>query len=52
MMMYNLIEFSDIYSKTSGSLLQYCGDEPVSNNGTIINFPADGNNSVPFKFKE
>ena len=28
MPMYNLIEYSDIYSKTSRSLLQYYKDEP------------------------
>ena len=30
MAMYNLIEYSDNYSKTSGSLYQFCGDEPNS----------------------
>ena len=29
--MYNLIEHSDSYSKTSGSLWQYCRDQPVDN---------------------
>ena len=28
MPMYNLIEYSDNYSKTSGTLWQYYGDEP------------------------
>ena len=28
MPMYNLIEYSDNYAKTSGSLRQYCRDEP------------------------
>ena len=31
MPMYNLIEYSDNYSKTSGSLWQYCRDEPNDN---------------------
>ena len=31
MPMYNLIECSDSYSKTSGSLWQYCRDEPNNN---------------------
>ena len=31
MPMYNLIEYSDSYSKTSGSLWQYCKDEPNDN---------------------
>ena len=39
MSMYNLIEYSDNYSKTSGSLWQYFKDIPaVNNNGVIINF--------------
>ena len=37
MPMYNLIEFSDNYSKTSGSLWQYCEDIPaVNNDGKIV----------------
>ena len=28
MLIYNLIEYSDNYSKTSGSLYQFCRDEP------------------------
>ena len=31
MSMYNLIEHSDSYSKISGSLWQYCRDQPVDN---------------------
>ena len=31
MPMYNLIEYSDNYSKTSGSLWQYYKDEPNDN---------------------
>ena len=51
MPMYNLIEYSDAYSKTLASLWQYYRDEPVlDNNGNIIDFP-DDNNSVSFKFK-
>ena len=39
MPMYNLIEDSDNYSKTSGSLWQYCKDIPaVNNNGDIVIF--------------
>ena len=50
--MYGLIEYSDNYSKTSGSLWEYYRDEPVlNNNGAIIDFPADNNNSALFKFK-
>ena len=29
MSMYNLIEYSRVYSKTSGRLWQYCRDEPA-----------------------
>ena len=37
--MYNLIEHSDSYSRTSGSLWQYCKDIPaVDNNDIIVNF--------------
>ena len=52
MPMYNLIECSNAYSKTLGSLWQYHGDEPaIDNNSNIIDFPPDNNNSNSFKFK-
>ena len=39
MPMYNLIEYSNNFSKTSGSLWQYCKDIPTLNdNGNIVNF--------------
>ena len=38
MPMYNLIECSDNYSKTSGSLCQYCKEIPAVNNGDIVDF--------------
>ena len=42
MPMYNLIEYSNNYSKTSGIVWQYCRDKPaVNNNGVIIAFNAD-----------
>ena len=45
MSMYNLIEYSDVYSKTSGSLLEYFRNEPaLGNNNNIIDFPANNNN--------
>ena len=49
--MYNLMEYSDNYSKTSGSLWQYCKEIPAINNeGAIINF--DGTNATDsFSFK-
>ena len=40
--MYNLIQYVDNYSKTSGILWQYCRDEPASaKNGDITDFNAD-----------
>ena len=53
MSMYNLIEYSDDYSKTFGSLWQYYRDEPNNNSTDSKSFkskikitgntPADGN---------
>ena len=51
--MYNLIEYSDAYSKTSRILWQYYRDEPVlDNNGNIIDFPANSNKNISFNFKK
>ena len=51
MPMYNLIEYSDDYSKTSGSLLQYCKEIPAINNaGNIVDFNR-ANVTDPFNFK-
>ena len=51
MAIHNLIEYSDNYSKTSGSLLQYCKDMPaVDNNNAIVNF-AENNLTDSFNFK-
>ena len=65
MSMYNLIEYSDNYSKTSESLQQYYKDEPYDNLTdsesfkskikTTGNTPADGNTKdveiiVPLKY--
>ena len=51
MLMYNLMEYSDFYQKTSGSLWQYYRNKPArNNNGEIIDF-ADNNNNASFKFK-
>ena len=50
MPMYNLIEYSDNYSKTSGSLWQYYRDEPaLTDSGAVTNF---SRNSASFKFKQ
>ena len=49
--MYNLIEYSNAYSKTSGSIWQYERDEPaIDANGDIIDFPDNDNNNNSFKF--
>ena len=52
MPMYNLIEYSDNYAKTSGSLWQYYLDKPALNNGTIVGFTENNlTNSLNFKVK-
>ena len=53
MPMYNLIEYSDNYSKTSGSLWQYCKEIPaIDDNGAIVNFNgANATDSFNFKTK-
>ena len=51
MPMYNLIEYSDNYAKTTGSLWQYCKDIPArNNNDEIIQFTA-GNSTDSVNFK-
>ena len=53
MPIYNVIDYSGAYSKTSRSLWQYYRDEPaLDNKGNIVDFPADKNNSASFKFKQ
>ena len=50
MPMYNLIDYCDDYSKTSGSLWQYHRDEPVfTPAGFFDDFPG---NSASLKFKQ
>ena len=52
MSMYNLIEYSDNYSKTSGSLWQYCKEIPAVNAGDIVDFNgANATDSFNFKTK-
>ena len=53
MPMYNLIEYSNNYSKTSGSLWQYCKEIPaVNNDGNIVDFNgANATDSFNFKTK-
>ena len=51
MPMYNLIEYSDNYAKTTGSLWQYCKDIPARNaNNEIVIFSED-NTTDSFNFK-
>ena len=51
MPIYNLIECSDNYSKTSGSLWQHCKEIPaVNNSSNIVDFTAI-NTTNSFKFK-
>ena len=51
--MHNLIEYSDIYLKASGSLWQYSRDNmALDNNDKIIDFSANSNNSNSFKFNQ
>ena len=52
MLMYNLIEYSENYSETSGSLWQHYRDEPaLNNNGVIVAFNA-AHVTYSFNFKE
>ena len=51
MSMYNLIEYSDNYAKTTGSLSQYCKDIPARNNGDQIVVFAVNNVTDSFNFK-
>ena len=51
--MTNLVEYSDVYSKTSGSVWQYYRDKrALDNNDNVIDFSANSNNSILFKFKQ
>ena len=53
MPMYNLIEYSDNYSKTSGILWKYCKEIPaVDNASNIVDFNgANATDSYNFKTK-
>ena len=51
MPMYSLIEYSDYYSKTPGTLSPYYGDKPfLDNNRTVADFSASA--SASFKLKK
>ena len=50
--MFNLIKYSNNYSKRSESLWKYYSSEPALNgNGTVIDFPTDNNDRALFKTK-
>ena len=52
MSMYNSIEYSYNYSKTSRNLWQYYRDELPLANATVVDFPDANNNSALFNFKQ
>ena len=49
--MYNLIEYSDNYAKTTGSLWQYCKDIPARNDNNAIIIFTENNLTDSFNFK-
>ena len=49
--MYNLIEYSDNYSDTSGSLWQFKRDEQNINNKYILPVDVNATSSASFKYK-
>ena len=49
--MYNLIKYSDNYSKRSGSFWHYYRDESRLANVSINDFPAHNNKIILLKFK-
>ena len=51
MSMYNLIEYSDNYTKTTGSLWQYCKDIPARNDNNEIIIFTENNLTDSFNFK-
>ena len=50
--MHNLIEYSEHYLQTSGSLWLYCRDQQaLDNNGSFTGFPANDDTSLSFKYE-
>ena len=49
---YDLIEYSNNYSKTSASLYQYCRDEPAFGKNDFITDFTNNDTFKPLKFKE
>ena len=47
--MYNLIEYSESYSQTSGFWQYYRDQQAFNNDANIINFPVNDNTSLSFK---
>ena len=52
MPVFNLIEYSDNYSQTSGSLWPYYKDEPFINDTGVIIDVSDDPDNVSFKYKQ
>ena len=52
MPMYNLTEYGDNYSETSGALWQYCRDKLALDDGDIVDFNAANATINSFKIKE
>ena len=52
MSMYNLIEYSDKYSKISGSLWKYCRDDPALIDSDITECNANNATTDSLKLKE
>ena len=50
--MYNLIEYSDNYSDTSGSLWQFQEDDVPANNANLTNTDADAPNNTNSSVKK
>ena len=50
--MYNLIECSDNYSETSGSLWEYCRDKPALTDAEAITNFSDAVKNPQFKLKK
>ena len=53
MPIYNVIEYNDNYSKTSGILWQYCRNVPVvDDDGAITDFTEGNATTDPFNLKK
>ena len=52
MPVYNLMEYSYVYSRTLGSLWQYYRDERALDDNNIIDFPTNYNGSISFNLNK